>query len=62
MTVINKRALKSFINKIETAKKKIAIQRDILRDLTDEVSQIVEDCQEAEYDLDHAADSLSRWL
>lgn len=59
---MNKREIKSLIKKIETAKTKIGIQRDILRDLTDEVSQIVEDCQEAEYDLIHATDTLSQLL
>lgn len=59
---MNARELKSLINKIETAKKKIAIQRDILRDLVDDVNEIVENCQDAEYDINNAIDTLSRQL
>lgn len=59
---MNKREIKSIVNRIQKAQLKIAEQRDILRNLIDEVDEIREHCDEAYDDLDRAVDGLSRLL
>ncbi|MNK14336.1 hypothetical protein D3C87_324470 [compost metagenome] len=59
---MNKREVKSIVTRLQKAQQKIADQRDILRDLLDEVNAIKEHCEEAYDDLDRAVDGLSRFL
>jgi ABC-type transporter Mla subunit MlaD len=47
---------------IKQAKARIAKERDKLRDLISDLDQIADDCDEAHYDLERAADALSRLL
>lgn len=57
-----KAQVSSLIRQIERQKKIIADARDKLRDLEEEISAIVEDCDEAEEALSQAVDALSKYL
>ena len=48
--------------RIEACKKRIAAERDKLRDLIDDAKAVEECCDEAEIALTEAADALSRYL
>lgn len=48
------------VREIKAAKKRIAKERDTLRDLLNDAEEIVTDCDEAIASLDDAADTLSR--
>lgn len=53
---------KQIIRQINFAKRRIAAERDKLRDLRGELDQIIDDSYEAADDLTRAADALSRLL
>ena len=53
---------KQILQRIQQAKRRIAAERDKLRDLLGELDQIADDCDEAADDLERAADAMSRLL
>lgn len=57
-----KRSVASLTKQIEACKERIAKERDKLRDLVHEVNEIVDNCDEAHRDLEHAVDTLSQYL
>lgn len=59
---MNRKDTVELIKKIEACKERIATERDKLRDLENEVNEIVHDCDEADIALQNAVDSLSRLL
>ena len=50
------------MKKIDACKKRIAAERDKLRDLIDDAVAVKESCDEAVEDLERATDALSRYL
>lgn len=56
------RGIKGIVAKINTCKKRIAAERDKLRDLIGEAEDIAECADVAHGDLESAADSLSEYL
>lgn len=59
---MTKREINVLKKKLESAQKKIAAQRDILRELESEVNELGDDLDEASYKLEDVVDSLSRLL
>jgi uncharacterized coiled-coil protein SlyX len=57
-----KRTVDTLAKQIERCKTIIAGQRDKLRDLTSELSDLQADCEEALGDLERATEALSRLL
>lgn len=55
-----KRTVDTLAKQIERCKANIAAERDKLRDLTSELSDLQSDCEEALGDLERATDALSR--
>ena len=53
---------KQILRSVRQAKARIAEERDNLRDLVSELEAIADDCDDAECDLERAADALSRLL
>lgn len=53
---------KQIIKSINAAKRRIASERDKLRNLIADLDQVADDCDEAVEDLTRAADALSRLL
>jgi hypothetical protein len=56
------KGVKGILAKVESCKKRIAAERDNLRDLISELEDIAECCDVAHGDLESAADSLSEYL
>jgi hypothetical protein len=56
------KGVKGILAKLESCKKRIAAERDKLRDLISELEDIAECCDVAHGDLESAADSLSEYL
>ncbi len=50
------------IRKIEASMKKIATERDKLRDIADDALAVIESCDEAHDELRRAVDALSQYL
>lgn len=59
---MNKREIKSWTVKIERQKKRIADERDKLRDMVSELEGVLESCDRAIDHMTDAADALSELL
>jgi ABC-type transporter Mla subunit MlaD len=59
---MDKRTIKKLLKQAEATKARIAKERDRLRDITDELASICDDCDEAVDNMVNAADALSRLL
>lgn len=59
---VKKRTVSALKKQIEASKRRIAKERDLLRDYISEVEEIAENCDEAVDDLERAADALSDLL
>jgi predicted nucleic acid-binding Zn-ribbon protein len=62
MSLPSKKTAASLSRQIDACKRRIAAERDKLRELLDEANAIAEDCDEAIHDLEHAVDTLSKYL
>lgn len=62
MTTKNKTIASNLARDIDRCKKRIANERDNLRELIDEANAIAEGCDEAISSLESAVDCLSRYL
>jgi len=56
------RGTKTFIVKLEASKKKLAKERDALRDLISEYEDIAESADSAIQDIENAIDTLSQYV
>ena len=54
--------LKAAIKALEACKKKIAVERDKMREIVEEYSNIIDSCDDAERDFQAALDTLSQYL
>ena len=57
-----KRNKVQILAEVRVCKARIAEERDKLRDLTSELNEIIDDCDEATLRLGEAADAISRYL
>lgn len=62
MSITNKREMKKFLTQIEKLKKRIAADRDELRELIAGAEELADCCERAHDDLERAADALSEYL
>ena len=57
-----RKSVLAFIKKIELSKTRIAVERDKLRELVDDVVGIIDDADEAQNELERVVDILSKYL
>jgi ABC-type transporter Mla subunit MlaD len=62
MSMTNKREMKRFVAQVEKLKKRIAADRNELRDLIATAEELADCCERAHDDLERAADALSEYV